>query len=58
MQGMPMVAVYLDDVLVSGDTPEEDHANLVTVLSRIKTACLRLRVEKCSFLEHMCLSWS
>ena len=51
MQGIPMVAVYLEDILVSGRTPEEARANLLTVLSRIQTAGLRLRVEKCSFLE-------
>ena len=47
MQGIPMVAVYLENILVSGRTPEEARANLLTVLSRIRTAGLRLRVEKC-----------
>ena len=50
MQGIPMVAVYLDDVLVSGRTPKEARANLLTVLSRLQTAGVRFRVEKCSFL--------
>ena len=49
------MAVYLDGFLVSGRTPEEARANLLTVLSRLHTAGLRLRVEKCSFLENPCI---
>ena len=55
VQGIPVVAVYLDDVLVSGDTHEEARAHLLTVLGRLKTADLRRRVEKCSFLESSCV---
>ena len=47
MQGIPMVAVYLDDILVSSRTLEEVRANLLTVLSRTQTAGLRLLMEKC-----------
>ena len=48
-------ASYLDDVLVSGDTLEVARANLVTVMSRIKTGGFRLHVDKCSILEHSCV---
>ena len=48
VQGIPMAAVYLDDILVSGRTLEK--ANLLTVLSRLQTAALRLRIEKCKNL--------
>ena len=50
-----MVGVYLDDILVSGRTLEEDRANLLTVLSRLQTAGLRLRIEKCSFMQESCV---
>ena len=46
MQGIPMVTVYLDDILVSGCTPEESCTNLLAVLSRLQRAGLRLHVEK------------
>ena len=52
---IPMVAVYLDDILVSGRTLEEARANLLTVLSRLQTASLRLRIEKCSFMQESCV---
>ena len=55
VQGIPMVAVYLDDILVSGRTLEEARANLLTVLSRLQTAGLRLRIEKCSFMQESCV---
>ena len=53
-----MVAVHLDDILVSGHTPEEALANLLTVLSSLQTGGLRLHVEKCLFVENSCLPWS
>ena len=42
MQGISMVAFYLDDILVSSRTPDEARANLLRVLSRIQAAGLRL----------------
>ncbi|XP_033992105.1 uncharacterized protein K02A2.6-like [Trematomus bernacchii] len=51
LQGIPFVAVYLDDILVSG-VDEEDHLqNLETVLAKLEEAGLRLRRSKCTFLE-------
>lgn len=55
VQNIPMVAVYLDDILVSGHTYEEAKTNLVTVLSRLQTAGLRLRLEKCAFMQASCV---
>ena len=49
------MAVYLDDILVSGRTWEKARANLLAVLSRLQTAGLRLRIEKCSFMQEYCV---
>ena len=35
LQNIPMTVVYLDDILVSGSTPEEHDRNLRTVLTRL-----------------------
>lgn len=51
LQGIPMVAVYLDDILVSGHTYEEAKDNLLTVLRRLQDAGLTLKAQKCSFLQ-------
>ena len=50
-----MVAVYLDDILVSGRTYKEARENLITVMGRVKTAGLRLRLEKCTFMQKSCV---
>ena len=50
LQGMPHVSIYLDDILVTG-TSEVDHLKtLDEVLSRLKTAELRLKQNKGGFL--------
>ncbi|KAJ8337557.1 hypothetical protein SKAU_G00365230 [Synaphobranchus kaupii] len=43
LQGIPMVAVYLDDILVSGASKEEHLRNLNEVLGRLEEAGLRLK---------------
>ena len=48
-QNIPMTVVYLDDVLVTGKTPEEHDRNLEIVLSRLQEAGLHLKREKCTF---------
>ena len=50
LQGIPRVCVYIDDILVTGATEEEHLANLAQVLQRLKTAGMRLKREKCTFL--------
>ena len=50
LQGIPRVCVYLDDILVTGSTEEEHLANLAQVLSRLGTAGMRLKREKCAFM--------
>ena len=51
LQGLPMVCVYLDDVLVSGKTQEEHLSNLNEVLTRLESAGLRLKGKKCTFCK-------
>ena len=49
LQALPMVCVYIDDIIISGKTPEEHLHNLNEVLQRLESAGLRLKKEKCSF---------
>ena len=46
-----MVCMYLDDILVSGKTQQEHLANLNEVLTRLESAGLRLKKEKCTFCK-------
>ena len=55
LQGIPMTAVYLDDIVCTGRTEEESRANLITVLGRLQTAGLRLKLDKCEFLQPSCI---
>ena len=50
LQGLLHVCVYLDDILISGKSPQEHLKNLEEVLSRLEEAGLRLKKEKCAFL--------
>ena len=50
LQGIPRVCVYLDDILVTGSTEEEHLSNLAQVLTRLGTAGMRLKREKCAFM--------
>ena len=51
LQGLPIVCVYLDYVLVSGKTQEEHLSNLNEVLTRLESAGLRLKEKKCTFCK-------
>ncbi|KAK7901534.1 hypothetical protein WMY93_018303 [Mugilogobius chulae] len=51
LSGIPLVAVYLDDILVSGVDKADHLKNLDTVLTRLEEAGLRLRRNKCTFLQ-------
>ena len=46
---LPGVAVYLDDILVSGSTAQEHLSNLKRLLQRLSDKGLRCRLEKCLF---------
>ena len=45
------VAVYMDDILVSGTTPSEHLQNLCALLQRLESKGLRCRLEKCVFAQ-------
>ena len=49
LKDLPMTCVYIDDILVRGNTPQDHLNNLTTVLTRLQEADLRLKREKCSF---------
>ena len=50
LQGIPNTCIYLDDVLVTGKTPESHLANLEEVLSKLQSAGLFLKRSTCSFM--------
>ena len=50
IRGIPGVVVYLDDILISGGSQEENIDRLQRVLSRLCEVGLRLKREKCVFL--------
>ena len=51
LQGIPHVVVRIDDILVSGKDELNHLANLENVLSRLSSAGLRLRLDKCLFMQ-------
>lgn len=50
-QDLPGVAVYLDDLLVSGKNAEDHIANLQRLLQHLDEKGLRCRLEKCQFAQ-------
>ncbi|XP_062400896.1 uncharacterized protein K02A2.6-like [Sardina pilchardus] len=49
--GIPNVAVYLDDILLTGQSDQDHLATLNEVLTRLQEAGLRLKRSKCAFME-------
>ena len=47
--GVPRCVAYLDDIVVSGTTPDEHNVNLEMLLTKLSDAGVRLRAEKCEF---------
>ena len=45
------VAVYLDDILVSGDNAQDHLENLRALFQRLYDKGLRCRLEKCQFAQ-------
>ena len=50
LRGLPQVCVYLDDILVTGESETAHLQNLSAVLQRLETAGVRLKRGKCSFM--------
>ena len=50
LRGIPHVCVYLDDILVTGNTDDEHLRTLEEVLGRLEAAGLRLKRNKCAFM--------
>ena len=51
IKDIPRAGNYFDDILISGDSEEEHLTTLELVLTRLEEAGLRLKREKCSFLQ-------
>ena len=50
LQGLEHVAVYIDDILITGCTEEEHFKTLGEILTRLEWAEMRLKKLKCQFL--------
>ena len=47
VKGIPHVAAYMDDILLTGETQEQHLQNWTALLERLKTAGVRLKKPKC-----------
>ena len=47
---LPHVCMYLDDILVTGESETAHLRNLASVLERLTSAGVRLKREKCAFM--------
>jgi hypothetical protein len=47
---LPQVCIYLDDILVTGESDAIHLRNLASVLSRLESVGIRLKREKCEFM--------
>ena len=50
LQGIEKLAIYIDDILITGRTEEEHLCNLDEVLQRLEEAGMRLKEKKCTFM--------
>ena len=50
LQDLPGVCVYIDDILISGKTPDEHLVKVEAVFARLEEAGFRLKITKCSFM--------
>ena len=51
LQGIPRVAIFLDDILLTGKDDKEHLKTLTMVLKRLQEAGLRLKRTKCVFMS-------
>ena len=51
VSGIPYVAAYLDDVIVTGRTKEEHMHNLNQFLAALTEYGMKLRLDKCEFFQ-------
>ena len=51
LTGLPGVSTYIDDIIITGTTPEEFLHRLISVLDRIKLYGFRLSWEICKFSQ-------
>ena len=49
-RGLPHVCVYLYDILVTGQSEAAHIQNLTSVLERLESVGIRLKLEKCAFM--------
>ena len=50
LHGIPHCSVYLDDILITGNSEQEHLRNLDAVLERLEEAGMRLKKNKCKFM--------
>ena len=53
LQGIPGAMCYIDDILVTGTSEEEHLRNLEQVLRRLQEYGIRMKRNKCSFLQDL-----
>ena len=51
LEDLPHVCIYLDDILVTGESESAHLRNLAAVLERLAASGVRLKREKCSFMK-------
>ena len=51
LQGIPNVSIYIDDILVTGDTKASNLEPPSKVLDRLQAAGLKLKKSKCEFMR-------
>lgn len=58
LKGIPFVAIYHDDLLITGATVDDHLTNPAKVLARLKEAGLRLKRNKCTFMQEAVEYWA